>query len=919
MAQKEEQILGLFLQMDNAIERIKPNESTFIKGIGFDQNGNPSEESGTDSGTGEGQNMLVQTPIRSNQILSTLPPNSLPAGYNKNCGSFYSVETDEFYYANFNGNGNHGIYVVDCDTGVWNTVIVDPNLPFTDNQEHFLKDHRWSIRFVKDANQNIVAKFLLFTNGAGWQGWINVIEAIATQGFNAALFPYWTLTPPHFDRRELLEWAMRPSMYAPICATIPNTAADTDKVNRLIDTAFQVSIRRVNTDGRTSAASPYSLPLIVKSEDYLNNPDTLPKNALFTLDAGSCMNEAIQIFIRKNTTAVNNIPPEQTWSDWYLYDTIYKFIGSAVSQSSVLGTPYWLRTNPWAAYSYDPVINTIQYTFDNSRVLEIVDQKDFIQLQNDIPQRSIGLTDLGDGELLANNRRNYDNLSSSILANLSVQVAEKPQIGCSIPVRTIQLYAYVGMCSDDFAYFSQVGYIDGSDTTVRFGSLRYGGNFANARFNINESKTFSLDFADKKAFRVYLKGTPYYADGVWYQVNSDNSLVKIPDELDFSDTDTLTYVQNVGTSQGYFVCVFTLTVPAGRYIATLGRHNVASSGDFRNTSTYIEGIANSRIKSFTLIDINAPVKGITTIKPNAVLSGYSKEMEIDCTSGDIDVWGNGADLFYVYCPYITTQGNGEFRFIEGYLQESADSPLGVEKFGYLMTTSGQNISPDDSGNITDKNGFYFAYTKNNNSDLIDMRFIVKLNCAYPFVFTVVTNQAGSGWRPNSPAYISDHNNGVVGDCNRILLTGTITNLDGTIPDVVSKKLPPYSNIAVSIVDGQTVLTNETGQFILIVHNGLSTLRVSNIYINSGGNFLITTSGCGFIPLFNFNEALVACINCTVRNYPIPINLAIFIQNSSQTSLKQGGKYSVGLLLGDLAGRLSFVNIVGQYPVSSFIE
>lgn len=902
MAQKEEQILPLFLQLDNAIEALKPNESPFIKGLGFDQTANPSEEAGTQNGTGEGQNRLTQTPTRSNKILETLPPNSLPAGYNKNCGSFFSVETNEFYYANFNGNGDHGIYVVNCDTGVWNTVIIDPNLPFTDNQEGFLKDHRWSIRFVKDADQSIVAKFLLYTNGAGWQGWINVIEAIATNGFNATLFPYWTLTPPHFDRRELLEWAMRPPMYAPLVATIPNTDADTDKINRIIDTAFQVAIRRRNTDGRVSVFSPYSLPLIIKSEDYLNNPDTLPKNALFTLDAGSCMTESMDILIRKNTIASGSIPPTVEWTDWYLYDTVYKFGDSVISESSVLGTTYWLRTNPWGNYNYDPNLNTIQYRFDNSRVLQIVDQTDAERLQNDIPQRSVGLTDLGDGECFVNNRRDYDNLSSQLIGILSIDVAEKPQVGCSIPTRTIRLYATIGMCSDNFAYYSQVGYIDGSDTTVRFGSLRYGGASTVASFDINESKAFSLDFADKKALRVYLKGTPYYADGVWNQVNADNTLTEIPTELDFSDTDTLTYIQNVGNAQGYFVCVFTLTVPAGRYIATLGRHNVSSSGDFRNTSTYIEGIANSRLKS--------PAGSfITTVKPDAIVS-YSKEMELDCTNADIDVWGNGHDLFYVYCPYITQQGNRHFRFIEGYLQESPDSPLGVELFPYIMTETGGDIGPDDWGRNTDKNGFYFAYTKRQNSNIIDIRMKCKLDCAYPTNFTIVTNIAGSGWRPNAPAYISDHNAGVVGDCNRVLLTGRITSLDGTIG---------YSNIAISIVDGATVLSNQNGNFTLVIHNGQPTLRVSNVYVNSGGNFLITTAGCGSIPLFQFNEALSPCVNCTLRTYPIKLNLAIFIQNNSQTSLKQGGKYSLGILVADLAGRLSFVNVIGQVPVPSFIE
>lgn len=896
MAQKEEQILPLFLQTDNSLETLRPNETSFLKGVGFDQTGNPSGEAGTSKGIESGYDALTQNPIRSNQVLPNLPSNSLPAGYNKNCGNFFSVETNEFYYANFNGNGNHGVYVFNCDTGVWSIVIIDPNLPFTDQQDGFLASHRWSIRFVRNAQRQIVEKFLLYTNGHGWQGWINVNAAIATNGFNAVQFPYWQLTPPHFDRRELIEWAMRPPMYAPQVKTIPNTASDTDKVNRLIDTALQFAIKRINTDGRRSVASPYSLPLIIKSEDFLNNPDILSKNALLTFDAGSCMTEAQEIYVRKNTTGVNNIPPETEWTDWYLYDTIYKFSGDDVSASSILGTPYWLRTNPWSNYNYDPVLNTIQYTFDNSNVLQIVDQTDFSRLENDIPQLSIGLSDLGDGELLVNNRRGYDNLSSQVLGQFGVSVVEQPPVGCSIATRTVKLYAYIGMSTDSNWYISQVGYYNGSDTTERFGGLNYGsGTTAGIDFNI--SKDFDLTFADKTAFRCYLKGTPYYTDGQWYQVNKDFSLVLIPDLLDFSNPDVLTFVRNVYTAGGYFVCVFTFTIPAGRYIATIGRHNVPSDGDFRNTSTYLYGIANSRLTS--------PVDSETnTLKPNSIVTS-SKEMEIDCTGGDVDVWGNGQDIFYIFCPYVSVNN---FRFIEGYFQESQDSPLGMELYSYDVET-GTSVGASDWGHMTDKNGFYWAYIVDEHAGISDVHIIGNINCIQ-VNFDIKTAQGGTGWKQNPTAYLSDHNNGVVGDCNRVLLLGVITSLDGTIP---------YSNIAVSIKDGATVLTNQLGQFTLVIHNGFSLPRRSNVYVNSGGNFAITIAGCGAIPIYPYDEALVPCVNCSLRTYPVPINLGIFIQNNSQTSLKQGGKYCVGGLVADLAGRLSFVNIIGKIPVPSFIE
>lgn len=903
MAQKEEQILPLFLQTDNAVERLKANESPFVKGIAWDQQGNPSEESGESGGTGEGYNTLVQSPIRANQILSNLPENFYPSGYNKNYGSFFSVETNEFYWANFNGNGNHALYVCNCDTGVISTIVIDSNLPFTEDQEGFLADHRWSIRFQLNANKQIVEKFLVYTNGKGWQGFINVNAAIATSGFNPALFPYWQLTSPHFDRRELLEWPTRPPMYSPLVATISNTPALINQVNRLIDTAFQVAYRFNYTDGRQTTVSPYSLPLIIKSEDYLNNPNILPKTALFTLFAGSCMVESIDIFIRKNTTGVNNIPPETEWTDWYLYDTIYKFSGST-SQSLVLGTPYWTRTNPWSNYSYDPNMNTIQYTFDNSNVLQVVDQTDFARLQNDIPQLSIGLSDLGDGELLVNNRRNYDNLSNQVLGKMSVNVAQRPQVGCLVPTRTIQLYAYIGMATDSSWYISQVGFYDGANPQMRFGGLNYGGTGGTpqqAGIDFNISTDFILNFADKNAFRCYLKGTPYYVDGQWYQVNQDFSLVALPALLDFSNPDVLTLVRNIYIAGGFFVCVFTFTVPAGRYIATIGRHNVPSAGDFQDTSTYIYGIANSRSTS--------PVNSqINTLRPNAIVS-YSKEIEIDCTAGNVDVWGNGQDIFYIYCPYVSTNN---YRFIEGYFQESPASPLGMELYAYHVETGG-NIGANDWGMYTDKNGFYWAYTSYPSAGIADVHIVGNINCVQVNI-DIRTAQGGTGWKQNPTAYLSDHNSGIIRGCNRVVMTGTITSLDGTIP---------YSNIAVSIKDGSTVLTNENGIFSLVIHNGMPFPRVSNVYVNSGGNFVITIANCGNIPLTQYNENLVPCsppcTATTVRNYPILLNMAVYIQNSSQISLKQGGIYVNSCIVGDLAGRLSFVNIITKSYVPSFTE
>lgn len=889
---KEEKILPFFINLDNSLESIDASQAPFIKNCTFDINANPESGIGTSNPTGEGQNMFALTTVRSN---IEVPNTSLPqGGWNKNCGSFESSVTNELYYCNYNSTGQHGIYVISGMTGVVQTIIIDPELNFSDDAKAFMANHRCSLRLTKDKDGHIVEKYLLLTDGQSWHKYISVNAAIKTGGFNAGVFPYWTLQPPHFDRRELLEWAVRPPMVKPIVSTIANTTADNGKINQIIDKAFQVTIDCLNTDGRQTKAGPYSLPLIIKSSDFLNNPNDIPKNAKFVLPAGSPLTERINIYVRSaklDRADAGTQKPE--WGEWYLYDTINKFTSSGVNSPSIIGNDYWLRQNQWDNFNYDSVFNTIEYIFDNSKALQIIADPYFKDISTSMPQLSYGMTDLGDAMLLGDNRYGYDNFSDDVMDNLGVDVIEKPADGCLLPLRDMYFYAYIGRPSDLQNYTSQVGFILGDDKTVRFGGLNIKTS-PEITLDIPDSKAFDLNFADKQALQLYLKGTQYSAIGEWYKVNADNSLVKIDTIYDFNDPAQLSSAGNVFVSGGYFICRFKITAPAGRYIATIGRHNVPLVEDYRNTSTYIYGIANSRNKTIS--------SGIPYIKPNSIVS-FSKEMEVDCTSGNVDVWGNGSDMFYIYCPYATVQGNRKFRFIEGYFREDAANAIPVELFPYHMNHS----ATDDCGQLTDKNGFYWAYTKVSNSDVVDIEMSAKVDCAMK-TFTIPTSQGGIGWKVNAPAYLYDHGSSL--GCNRIVYTGRITDLTGTLN---------YSNIAITIKDGATAYTKQDGTFTLIIHNGQGTLRQSNVYVNAGGNFIITIVGCGQVPLFYFDENFIACVNCTVRNYPIPLNLGVKVDTVNQTSLKEGSKYTVSVYGADLAGRVMFVNEIESPLVPSFLE
>ena len=927
MAQKKEQIRPLFLNTDLAFSELKPFHTPYLRGLTFDISSNPISNIGTNNPTGEGQNELIQSTIRSN---IEVPGVLLPDGYNKHIGEYESTTTQELYHFNFNGNSDHGIYVLGGNTGIWQKVVIDKELQFTDNQESFIKGHRVFLRFIKDGKGNIIEKYLLLTDGNSWHKYINVIAAIKTNGFDSSLYPYWNLKPPHFDRRELLEWPVRPPMVKPIVTPIANTNADKGKLNRFVDKGFQIAIAFQNTDGRQSTLSPFSLPILIKSEDFLSNPDNIPKNVKVNLPAGSPLTEKILFYVRSAKKGVNTLPSITEWTDWFLYDTIKKFPNS--NSSDVLGTDYWLRTNPFAAFNYDGTFNTIEYTFDLSKTQQLVNQEDANMLETGMPQLSIGMGDLGDAAILGDNRYGYPNFGDDVMDNIDAEVVEKENSSCQVSLRKIRLYAYIARMGDDFTYISQVGNFNGdTDKQMRFGGLfmtKGSGNSIKAFADGDESRFYQLDFADKNAFRCYLKGTPYYADGTWYKVNSDNSLVKLTELLDFSKVADIDAAGEVFKAQGYYVCVFDIVAPADKYIACLGRHNVASSGDYRNTSTYVYGIANSRVKSSTIIPNTS--QSITSIKPNAIndLNGqlFSKEMEIDCTSGDIDVWGNNHDLFYVYCPHIHKDDHldvlnlrgDHYRFIEGYFKEDVTNPIPVEMWPYSMTHG----AGYDYGKLTDKNGFYWAYTQVKKADTIDIRVDCKLNCSYPVTFTIATSATGIGWMQNAVNYLADHNGGVVGTANRILYYGRITSLDGSLG---------YSNISISIKDGATVSTDANGRFTLIIHNGWPFNRVDNVYVNAGGNFFITIADCGQVPLFNFNESLVPCsltptgINqCTgesisARTYPICLTLAVKINTDRQTSVKEGGKYNISIHGADLAGRLMYENVVKEITVPSFLE
>lgn len=198
---------------------LKDNESPFIKDYTVDVNQNGEVSANTGNLAGRGGNMGAGSPLVGNIALCNP---LLPVGFNKIVLSSEFTETNELYVGFYNSNNNHGIYVISGDTMICTTVLIDPNLNFKLGPEFAMPEHRVALRVVYDelngGFRNPVEKHLIYTNGANWQGWVNVIASSGSNGFDEALFPYWKTRTPHFDRREYMEYATRPPKKVSVAA-----------------------------------------------------------------------------------------------------------------------------------------------------------------------------------------------------------------------------------------------------------------------------------------------------------------------------------------------------------------------------------------------------------------------------------------------------------------------------------------------------------------------------------------------------------------------------------------------------------------------------------------------------------------------------------------------------------------------------
>lgn len=891
MAQQISKSKPLYVVTDKSPKVLSENEATYLKNYRATFNKNANDK--------EGGNLGMGTPNQANKKYALI---TLPAGTNVTMGVYECEETNEIYFANWNSNNLHGWYLIDGATLLPSIIKIDPNLNFSLDPANKIAAHRVHIRVVYErtsaTTRSIKEKFLIYTDGNQWQKFIPIIASIRTNGFDATQFPYYKLRSPQLDATEFIDLPTRPPMYAPIVTTITPTADDLGKANTIIDKSIQFAYQYVNTDERGTTSSPYSNPVAITASSCNASNNGLPRGYNITLNAGSAFTERILLFVRF------------CGGDWYLYDTIQRF--GPMDES--LDNQYWLRTNDWAPYNFDPIANTVTYPYYNDRQTGIIDQLDFKRFQSDCPLISIGLCPAGDAILLADNLYGYDNLPQSELSKFKLSLIDDNESNAILQSRKITLYAVLKMDGS----FTQFLWTNGPDKTLRFGGITYGDTgviTVNANATNNDYLQLLLD--KTQGFVAYLAGTNYSAVSKQILMNHDGTYTE-HDIIDMADNAQKNLVLNLLQNGGQILQKFDFIVPPGKYIARIARHNIPLTELYQNTSTYVLGLATKWSFGNVFGDVTRSADYYQW--DNSQLDTITKELEVDVCEKDFDQWATAKkNLFFIFVPYVFDTGgvisNKRWRFIEGYVQEDDITKAPVEMQSYERAIDGGLIRFIRYGQQTDHNGHYFLYMAEGTAYKGEVIFKGIANCqaATQIATTQIDRYSHSdrGFFPNTNVSLKD-NLGTYGPCNRVLIQGNITDKNTGAG---------FSGIAVTSTNGQTAYTDSNGFFSLPVHQIFSNNRQDRLYINSsGGNscFLIPPTGNCF-ELLPYNLTGIPCNNCTQRLYPTTFTIKASILNQTIKGMKDGGTFPIAVHVMDVAGRTTFEQPIGSVDIPTIME
>lgn len=848
----DSKLIPVKCNLDLGPEYIDEHTARFMKGL--------TPFSGTVDGAGnvlEGENEIKLKPNQSNELYVNV---TLPAGDNFCVGAAGFAISNEIYEAIWNSNNNHCWLRLNCSTRSFDIVKIDPCFNFQKKPEYFMGIGQIILTLIPlvnpETNVEFTAKELKWTDNNGYQGFLRVDDAIATNGFDPALFPYFA---GNYDKCKILRMGLPTPKGCIKVTPIPRVTDpaspeyDVPKNNKMLFAKWFFVVKETDVWGRPSEWGQRSSEYVAALNDCIANSNNIPRCVNLEFEVSSPFINTVEVGWIACVNGVSTV--------WHREETLFLYEGSNIGE-------WWKRPrNP--NINFDPVTNKVTYRFCRDKECDIIPPDETARIENPLPKRSSAILELNHETALFNNKSKFNPFSQVLREKITHTVL--PPAQTDLGLRTIIVYVaiyneFLQSPTDSQGKF--VAVVQDNNNGYYFGGINSSGQYDAAW-----AGRYQQRFKNKaqSGFEGYLVGE---GSVVSTQVVEQAGGSFLDDPRHTLGTD-----QNKLSLQKF---VFT-NVPKGKKIFRLASHLSDSNSDanYRQTSTTVWGTCDYSRNQYNQLHIDSQTRS----------KYHSQEIEIDVCSGDYDTLKDDTKMLVIADLAAVVQGQ-EYKAVSRYVYETNKNGYNQSPVELLNVISGNMTTSE----ITDHNGFMWATTRGRGRTY-----------AIDQVYKCVWNQLRYN-QSNSAGMVIDQpifTQGVLNlPCNRVLIKGKLILAGSNIG---------ISNALVTITRGSSAVTDENGDFEIIAHDSVFDFLNGQIRKDK----LIITSVCSYNGLcIDIPVSWPSCTVCTERLVTIA---TISLTYTNEKGLLSGGVYPLGCVGFDWLGRATFVQQLGYINIPTINE
>lgn len=847
------------LNLDKARKYLSEKESYFLL--------NHERYVNLHGGNSSGSTLNKSTPLPANYSACEIEQ---PAGEVYTVGVYKSPLTNEVYSWHYNSNDVHYILrISESGCEIVYHAQEDKCFKLSAKPEHSIENWRAYLKVEKlcsNKGKDGVFKQLIWTNGLGEIGQIDVEASIATDSFTTEFFKRC------------------PSKCAPIQMCVPQPcgciqaqyipleASEISKTNHILDQGFKFMYRHVYYDNRASEWSDRSSLYFQSVKGCFDSAEGFPRCIKLRIPIGNPLVEKIEIAFTKGdkyTDGNNDI--------WYLTDTVEKYKKYNNAQENWYDRQLSEAVEK-GGYSDDDC--SFDYKFCNDKQCQVVDPLEVSRVFNPMPRDAQGLIPIKEALGFYNYVKGNCPVDKKEIEKFDIDINCVTVDNCTTEYSKVTVRAVIynfGHNRVQFIHRDGEGKDDVNDIA------KFGGLNRSVDGGYDDPTGYDQYFKDKtRNFIVYIEGTSYWGEMEQYHATAgfyDRELASTVDNM--AKPRTRNGWRKDARQGGIFYQEYVFTVPMGTkgFIRMVShRATDGSSESQRKTSTFVWGTLDIR-----------------HFHGNSKLVAYTEDAEEiyfdTCNKKEVELF----ESFVIQDNAVDAgiANSNRASAYHGYITDENNRPVEGVFVGYKSFPD-PNIYPVAQ---TDHNGFYHFYYEKGINGGIDISIYGEQDCGE---FKIIKSaQVSSEVGTNTRADIR-----ITKDDSVDYHVNSILRVNVPVVDCAGL---PIGGVRVALSGSKYEVTKADGVAKFKIRNYNTRARnIRAVVMDYSGCFNL---GCDGKCNPCYETVASATPECFVGNKILPLEKITLNRNAAITNrqgLKNGGRYPFGTILESTCGRLSSV-------------